>query len=360
METNVGKTEQRKADHLRICLEEPVSSVGVATGLERFRLRHAAFPELALSDVQTARSFLGFRLRVPLMISSMTGGTAAAGEMNTRLAEAAEARGWAMGLGSARAALERETLADTFRVRHVAPNVLLIANLGVVQLNCGLGADDCRRAVELSEADALVLHANALQEVFQPGGDTDFRGLYRRVEEVCSKLHVPVGVKEVGWGIDGETARRLADAGVAFIDTAGAGGTSWSQVEKYRQHDPLLRAAAEAFANWGMPTAESIMDIRSTLPDMPLIASGGLKTGVDAALAFALGADIAGFGRSLLQDAATGGDMNVRLEQVETELKIAMFASGAANLDALRQPGMLIERGSISVNRRTGGADERD
>lgn len=360
MEANAGNTELRKADHLRICLEEPVTGVGITPGFERYRLRHAAFPELALAEVRSATSFLGFRLRAPLLISSMTGGTAEAGDINLRLAEAAEARGWAMGLGSMRAALERDALAATFRVRHVAPNVPLIANLGVVQLNCGLGPDDCRRVVELAEANALVLHANALQEVFQPGGDTDFRGLYQRVEEVCRKLHVPVGIKEVGWGIDGETARRLAEAGVAFLDTAGAGGTSWSQVEKYRQRDPLLRAAAEAFANWGMPTAECIRDIRAALPNIPLIASGGLNTGVDAALAIALGADVAGFGRSLLRDAATGEDMFARLERVELELKIAMFASGAANLDALRQPGMLKEQGYISGGGKSVDEDERN
>jgi isopentenyl-diphosphate delta-isomerase len=344
MKSHAGKTEKRKADHLRICLEESVSGVGVTTGFEQYRLRHAAFPELDLADIRTEQTFMGFRLPVPLMISSMTGGTTAAGEINVRLAEAAEARGWMMGLGSMRAALEREALVSTFRVRHVAPNIPLIANLGVVQLNTGLGPDDCRRAVELAEADALVLHANALQEVFQPEGNTDFRGLLRKVEEVCSQLHVPVGIKEVGWGIDGQTARRLADAGVAFLDTAGAGGTSWSQVEKYRQPDPLLRQAAEAFADWGMPTAECIREIRAVLPGIPLIASGGLHTGVDAAIALALGADVAGFGRSLLRDAATGEDMVFRLEQVETELRIAMFAAGAADLDALRQPGMLKKR----------------
>jgi len=344
MDSQVSRIDQRKSEHLRICLEESVEGIGVTTGFERYRLRHAALPEIAFGDVRTETSFLNRRLLAPLLISSMTGGTADAERINLRLAEAAQARGWAIGLGSMRAALEREQLAATFDVRRAAPSAVLIANLGAVQLNRGLGPDDCRRAVEMAQADALVLHFNALQEAFQPGGDTDFRGLYRRLEDVCRTLDVPVGVKEVGWGIDGATARRLADAGVSFIDTAGAGGTSWSQVEKFRQSDRLYRDAAEAFADWGLPTAWCVSDIRGALPEFPLIASGGLKHGVDAAKAIALGADLAGFGRSLLRDAATGGDVVGRLAQVELELRIAMFACGAGDLAALRKPGMLLRQ----------------
>ncbi len=338
----IQNTAKRKADHIRICLEEPVQGKGITTGFERYRLRHAALPELDFGGVGLECEFLGRRVRTPLLISSMTGGTSKAGSINRRLAKAAEARGWTMGLGSMRAALEREELAATFQVRRIAPSIMIIANLGAVQLNYGLGPDDCRRAVEMAQADALVFHLNALQEVFQPGGDTDFRGLYRRLEEVCRKLDVPVGVKEVGWGIGGETARRLADAGVSFIDAAGAGGTSWSQVEKFRQSDPLYRAAAEAFADWGAPTAECVADIRSALPGMPLIASGGLRNGVDAAKALALGADLAGFGRSLLREAADeDGDPASVLARVELELRIAMFASGTPHVRALRHPGVL-------------------
>ncbi|WP_241158513.1 type 2 isopentenyl-diphosphate Delta-isomerase [Cohnella candidum] len=344
METGSDRTSRRKAEHIRICLEEAVQGRGVSTGLENYRLRHAAFPEMAFSDVRIETVFLGKTVRTPLLISSMTGGTGEAGEVNRRFAEAAEARGWAMGLGSMRAALEKEELAATFRVRREAPTIPILANIGGVQLNCGIGPDDCLRAVEMAEADALVIHMNALQEVFQPGGDTDFRGLYKRVEEVCKRLPVPVGIKEVGWGIDGAAARRLAEAGAAFIDVAGAGGTSWSQVEKFRQADPLLREAAEAFADWGMPTADCLLEIRRKLPDMPLIASGGLRNGVDAAKAIALGGDMAGFGRSLLKEAATGGDVQGRLERVESELRIAMFASGARELRDLRAPGMIRDK----------------
>ncbi|MBW5447809.1 type 2 isopentenyl-diphosphate Delta-isomerase [Cohnella sp. CFH 77786] len=341
VEKMTENTARRKAEHIRICLEESVQGRGVTTGFEDYRLRHSALPEMAFADVSLETSFLGRRLRTPLLISSMTGGTGETGQVNRRLAEAAEARGWAMGLGSLRAALEREELAATFDVRREAPSALIFANLGGVQLNYGVGPDDCLRAVHMAQADALVFHFNALQEVFQPGGNTDFRGLYGRLEEVCRRLTVPVGVKEVGWGIDGATARRLSDAGVAFIDAAGAGGTSWSQVEKHRQTDPLLRVAAEAFEGWGIPTADCVREIRAELPDVPLIASGGLASGVDAAKALALGADLAGFGRSLLREAATGGDLHGKLERVELELRIAMFASGTRKVADLRSPGTL-------------------
>ncbi|TJY41484.1 type 2 isopentenyl-diphosphate Delta-isomerase [Cohnella pontilimi] len=333
---------RRKADHIRIVLEQPVQGAGVTAGFEAYRFRHAALPELAFEEVKLETRFLGRKRRTPLLISSMTGGTEEAGAINRRLARAAEERGWSLALGSMRAALAKEELASTFDVRREAPSVPVIANLGAVQLNYGLGPDDCRRAVELCRADALVLHLNALQEVFQPAGDTDFRGVLRRIEEVCRRLEIPVGVKEVGWGIDGPAARKLADAGAAFIDVAGAGGTSWSQVEKYRQHDPLIRAAAEAFADWGMPTAECVREVRAELPDIPLIASGGLASGIDAAKALALGADLAGFGRSLLREAASEGDVARQLERIELELRTAMFATGAGTPEELR--GRLIRR----------------
>ncbi|WP_274652209.1 type 2 isopentenyl-diphosphate Delta-isomerase [Paenibacillus humicola] len=343
-----GATVRRKGEHIRICLQEEVQGTGAGTGFDRFRFRHQPLPELNFRDIDTSAEFLGKKLRVPLLISSMTGGTAEAAAINARLAEAAEARGWAMGLGSMRAAIEDERLADTFRVRKQAPTIPLVANLGAVQLNYGYGADQCRRAVELAEADALVLHLNSLQEVFQPEGDTNFRGLLARIADVCRRLAhdgVPVGVKEVGWGIDEETAARLAEAGAAFIDVAGAGGTSWSQVEKHRSRDPLRAAAAEAFAGWGTPTAECLRGARGRLPGACLIASGGLKHGVDAAKAIALGADLAGFGRSLLAGAAEANAPVPPAEQlarIELELRGAMFGIGAASVAQLRATQRLV------------------
>ncbi|WP_127529805.1 type 2 isopentenyl-diphosphate Delta-isomerase [Paenibacillus kobensis] len=333
-----AQTAKRKGEHIRICLQEEVAGVGITPGFERYRFRHNALPELRFDSISLETDFLGKRLKAPLLVSSMTGGTDEASAINVRLAKTAEARGWAIGLGSMRAAIENEALADSFRVRHVAPTVPVIANLGAVQLGLGYGTEQCRRAVELAEADALVLHLNGMQELFQPEGDTDFSGLLHRINEVCRQLDVPVGVKEVGWGIDAATAARLHDAGVAFIDVAGAGGTSWSQVEKFRSSDRMRRAAAEAFADWGIPTAECIRDVRQRLPEAVVIASGGLGNGVEAAKAIALGANAVGFGRALLSQAAPAGGeeaLSSQFEQIEFELRAAMFGIGAATIAEL-------------------------
>lgn len=338
-------TGDRKSEHVRLCLEEEVSGVGVTTGFERYMFRHNALPETDFDAIDLKVSFLGRSLQAPLLISSMTGGSVGTGRINERLAEAAQSRGWAMGLGSIRAAVERGELAETFKVRHKAPDIPIIANLGAVQLNYGFGADECRRAVDIAEADALVLHLNSLQEVFQPEGNTNFADLLPKIARLCRDLDVPIGVKEVGWGIDGETAARLAEAGVAFIDAAGAGGTSWSQVEKFRSSDVMRRAAAEAFAGWGTGTADCISEIRSALPDLPLIGSGGLKGGVDAAKAIALGADLAGFGRALLGPAVDSAESAARaMEQAEFELRTVMFGIGAGSAAELRGTKRLIRR----------------
>jgi isopentenyl-diphosphate delta-isomerase len=290
-------------------------------------------------------TFLERELRTPLLISSMTGGSTATGAINARLAEAAQRRGWALGVGSVRAAVERSELTETFYVRDKAPNIPVIANIGAVQLSYGFGIEECRRAVDIAGADFLVLHLNGLQEVFQPEGNTGFASLLSQIEKVCRALEVPVGVKEVGWGIDGDTAALLYNAGVAFVDVAGAGGTSWSQVEKFRSVDPIRRAAAEAFADWGTPTADCIAEVRAVSPKGALIGSGGLKHGVDAAKALALGADLAGFGRNLLGPAVDSEEaLEAALAQVELELKIAMFGIGAPNLATLRGTPRLMRK----------------
>ncbi|MCU6712454.1 type 2 isopentenyl-diphosphate Delta-isomerase [Paenibacillus sp. J5C_2022] len=341
--TNKETITRRKREHIAICLNEQVAGVGITTGLERVRFIHNALPEVSFREISLETEWLDKRLAAPLLVSSMTGGTDEAGAINRRLAVAAEERGWAIGLGSMRAAIESEELASTFSIRKEAPSIPVIANLGAVQLNYGYGPDTCMRAVDIAEADALVLHLNSMQEVFQPEGDTDFKGLLKRIREVCRSCPVPVGMKEVGWGLDDATAALLHDAGVSFLDIAGAGGTSWSQVEKFRTSSPVQRAAAEAFQDWGIPTAESLLELRSRLPDAFLIASGGLQSGVDAAKTLALGANLAGFGRSLLPRAA-GEDAELSvaslLEQfqvVEYQLRAAMFGIGAATVKQLRE-----------------------
>lgn len=341
-------TERRKAEHIRICLEEDVGSQVGGAGFGRYRFRHRALPEIDFREIDTSMAWLDRRMKAPFLISSMTGGTEEALRINRHLAEAAERRGWAMALGSVRAAVERPELTHTFRVRDVAPSIPIIANIGAVQLNYGYGAAECRRAVELAEADGLVLHLNGMQELFQPEGNTNFKGLLDQIGRVCKELRVPVGVKEVGWGIDGETARRLAEVGVAFIDVAGAGGTSWSQVEKFRSADPVRRAAAEAFADWGLPTAKCVIEARAAVPDRVLVASGGLAGGVDAAKAIALGADLAGFGRSLLGPGVRSAEeASLALERIEFELRAAMFGIGAADLSALRGTPLLMAAGAF-------------
>nr|WP_240647659.1 type 2 isopentenyl-diphosphate Delta-isomerase [Paenibacillus nanensis] len=345
-----GETAKRKGEHIRICLQEDVEGKGGGTGLAQYRFIHNALPELSFTDIRLDTEWLGCLMKAPLLVSSMTGGTDEAGAINRRLAIAAEERGWAIGLGSMRAAIEKEELAETFRIRREAPTIPVIANVGAVQLNYGFGVENCRRAVELAEANALVLHLNGLQEVFQPEGDTNFSGLLKKIEAVCANSAVPVGVKEVGWGIDGETAYRLSEAGVSFIDAAGSGGTSWSQVEKFRVKDPIRREAAEAFADWGLPTAESVQAIRSHLPGISLIASGGLVTGVDAAKSLALGANLAGFGRALLPQAAgPAKDISLDLllrqfEIIEFELRTAMFGIGAGTIEELRSTARLVKK----------------
>ena len=333
----VAPVSRRKSDHIQINLEKDVASART-TGLERLRFDNAALPELDLHGVRTELSFLGRRLAAPLLISSMTGGTEAARQLNLALAQAAQQAGVAMGLGSLRAALEDPSLAATFQVRRIAPDILLLANLGAVQLNYGYGVEHCRRAVELVQADALVLHLNALQEALQPEGDTDFSGLLSKIEQVCSALPVPVIAKEVGWGIAAADARRLVQAGVAAIDVAGAGGTSWSQVEMHRTTDPEAARLAAAFVGWGIPTAEAIRQIRIELPAIPLIASGGLRSGMDIAKGIALGADLGAMAGPFLKAAAESPDAVTRaIESVVAELRLVMFATGSGDLAALRR-----------------------
>jgi isopentenyl-diphosphate delta-isomerase len=333
---NEFQTDQRKRDHIQISLREDVTHE-MSTGLELYRFIHRALPELDLDQIDPSVTFLSHTLHLPLLISSITGGVEEAKQINIRLAEAAQAAGIAMGLGSLRAALEAPHLADTYRVRSRAPDILLLANLGAVQLNYGYNETHCMRAIELVEADGLILHLNALQEALQPEGDTRWSGLLPRIEAICRALPVPVIAKEVGWGISGETARQLVDAGVAAIDVAGAGGTSWSQVEMYRAQDAVSRQVAARFRDWGIPTAESLLAVRQVAPHLPVIASGGLTHGIDVAKVVALGASVAGMAGRFLEAAAISTEAVAELiEEISRTLRIAMFAAGASNIAALQ------------------------
>lgn len=334
----VTSTSKRKADHIRINLDEDVRS-GLSTGLERYFFVHQAIPELNLEEVDLSLSLFGRPLSAPLLISSMTGGSNDADAINRTLALAAQETGIAMGLGSQRAALEDSELSPTFKVRDIAPDILLFANLGAVQLNYGYGVEHCQKIVAMAKADALILHLNPLQEAVQPEGETRFAGLLSKMEAVCEALHaqgVPVIAKEVGWGISERAARQLASAGVAAIDVAGAGGTSWTQVEMHRARNESQAKLAAAFLNWGIPTAESIAHVRRAAPNMPIFASGGLRTGLDVAKCIALGAIIGGMAGPFLKPASHSLDKTIQtINEIKCELQVTMFAAGASNLEEL-------------------------
>ena len=329
------ETSQRKDDHIQINLEKDVSSA-LTSGLEKYRLIHQALPEMSLEDVELGQILFGKHQAVPILISSMTGGTPEAKRINQNLARAAQEIGLAMGVGSQRAGINDPTAAVSFQVRNAAPDILLFANLGAVQLNYGFGLDEAKQAVEMIGADALVLHLNPLQEALQPEGDVDFSNLVSKISAIKQNLSVPLIVKEVGWGISWQAAQLLYDAGVDAIDVAGAGGTSWSQVEMHRIKDPYRAQTAGIFVDWGIPTTESILNVRSVSKDMLLFASGGLRTGIDIAKCLAIGANMAGMASLFLKAAAASSDSAFEvMKMVVEQLRIAMFACGARSLNEL-------------------------
>ena len=339
--SKVALISRRKADHIKINLEENVRS-GLTSGLEHFHFIHEALPELDLKTVDTTLTLFGKKLNAPILISSMTGGSEEAKSINQYLAEAAQQVGVAMGVGSQRAALENQDLTGTFSiVRNVAPDILLFANLGAVQLNYSYTIDQCRRAVEMIRADAFILHLNPLQEAVQMGGDTNFSGLAKKIEGICKKIEVPVIVKEVGWGISERTARILANCGVSAIDVAGAGGTSWSQVEMYRAPDDFTRQLAVTFIDWGIPTANSIQNVKKATPDMTVFASGGLKDGLDIAKCIALGATLGGMAAQFLKAAAMGTKkVEEMIKLTQRQIQVAMFATGVGTIVKLGSCGI--------------------
>ena len=333
--SKVAPISSRKSDHLKINLSQNVDS-GLSTGLEHYRFIHRALPELDLDQTSTSTTIFGKHLISPILISSMTGGTPEALAINRTLAEAAQVTGVAMGLGSQRAAIENPELTNTYNVRSIAPDCLLFANLGAVQLNYSYGIEQCLRAVEMIAADALILHFNALQEAVQPGGDTRFSDLADKVAQICKNLPVPVIAKEVGWGFSRPDIILLRDCGVAAIDVAGAGGTSWSQVEMHRARDEQQAELAAAFIDWGIPTAEAILNVRTVSPQMLIFASGGLRSGIDIAKCIALGASLGGMASPFLKAAANSLEQTIKTIQTIThQIRVCLFASGAPDLSSL-------------------------
>jgi isopentenyl-diphosphate delta-isomerase len=326
----------RKLEHIRLALEERMQ-LG-RNFFDDYRFDHAALPEIDLDLVDAGVDFLGRRLAAPLLISSMTGGTETAGQINRNLAAGAEQAGVAVGVGSQRKALEDPTKADTFRVREVAPSAVLLANLGAVQLNYGMGVRECREAVEMIGADALILHVNPLQEAIQPEGQCNFAGLLPKIGEVVREVGVPVVVKEIGCGLSEATARALVAQGVRIVDTAGVGGTSWARIEAQRAGDLEI---GELFAGWGIPTPESIRQLHQ-VEGLTVIGSGGVRNGLDVAKALALGADLVGMAYPFLAPATESPDRVAdKVRRTVRELKICMFCLGVKTISELRRVPLL-------------------
>jgi len=336
---------KRKEEHLHIALNNDIAFKLVSTGFEDYYFIHNALPEADLDQMDTSTGLFGKTLSAPLIISSMVGGIEDAKRINHNLAEAAQITGLAMAVGSQRCFIDDPDTISTYQVRDVAPDILAFANLGAVQLNCGYGVRECRLAVEAIGADALILHLNPVQEALQPEGNTNFAGLLRKIERVCAELSVPVIVKEVGCGISKDAAQRLASIGVAGIDVAGAGGTSWTEIERYRARHDVTDTVAATFASWGIPTAQSISMAQRAAPQLTLIASGGIRTGLDVAKALALGADAAGIAAPLLKAANISAESVVRvLQEVIQGLRISMFGIGAVSLKELKSSPLLVRK----------------
>jgi isopentenyl-diphosphate delta-isomerase len=328
-----GDVPGRKRSHLQACLGEEVAYQRVTTGLERYELPYTALPETDLAAIDTSTEFLGKPLAAPVLIGAMTGGAELAGVINHNLAAAAAELGLGMMLGSQRVMLERPAARESFQVRDEAPGILLIGNLGAAQLNKGYGPAELSAAVEEVGADALALHTNPLQEACQPGGDTDFRGLAARIRELTGRCEFPLMLKEVGHGLSGAVAHSVARSGLAALDVAGAGGTSWARVEQLVARG---RVVSPELAEWGIPTARALTEVAAAVPGMPLVASGGIRSGLDAAKAIGLGASVVAVAHPLLAPAADSAERVIEwLSRFVGELRVAMHCSGARDLDAL-------------------------
>lgn len=337
MTLDPGGMETRKRRHIDVCLSEAVDYQTVTTGLERYRLPYNALTQTNLGHVDLATDFLGARLRAPVLIGSMTGGAELSGTINRNLAAAAQQLGIGMMLGSQRIMLDNDSASASFSVRDVAPDVLLIGNIGLAQLD-ELMVPDLVRALDHVGANALAVHTNPLQEAMQHEGDTDFSGSVSRLRDIAGSIGYPVILKEVGHGIGAAAAAELVDCPIAAVDVAGAGGTSWARVEQYVRYGEIRYPA---LAEWGIPTAEALREVRHTLPDVSIVASGGIRTGMDAAKVLAMGADTVAVARTLLAPAIESTAAVVDwLQRFIDELLVCLHGCGAANLAALRRRGV--------------------
>jgi isopentenyl-diphosphate Delta-isomerase len=332
-----GGMETRKRRHIDVCLSEAVDYQTVTTGLEHYRLPYNALTQTDLSTVDLAANFLGARLRAPVLIGAMTGGAELSGTINRNLAAAAQELGVGMMLGSQRIMLDNGSASSSFSVRDVAPDVLLIGNIGLAQLD-EVVVPDLVKVLDHVGANALAVHTNPLQEAMQHEGDTDFSGSISRLRDIAGSIGYPVILKEVGHGIGAAAAAELVDCPIAAVDVAGAGGTSWARVEQFVRYGEIRHPA---LAEWGIPTAEALLEVRHTLPDVSIVASGGIRTGMDAAKVLAMGADAVAVARPLLAPAIESPAAVVDwLQRFIDELLVCLHGCGAANLAALRRRGV--------------------
>ncbi len=335
------KTEKRKAEHIRICLEQKAQARKATAGFEDIQLIHRALPEVDRQKIRLSTSFLGKQLSAPLIVGAMTGGTEEATQINASIAEAVEKLGLGMGVGSQRAAIEDKKLEKTYAIaRKKAPSAFLIANIGGVQLVHGYGLKEVKKVIEMIDADAVAVHLNAVQEAVQPEGQTNFKGVLTKIGEIAGELDKPVIVKETGCGISAEDAKALEAAGVKAIDVGGVGGTSFAAVEYYRSTN--LNNMGEVFWDWGIPTAVSLIETTQSVK-IPVIASGGVRSGLDIAKSLALNASLASISQPVLEAAVKGAKETEKLlSRLIDELRNAMFLVGAENLESLAKVPVVI------------------
>jgi len=327
------QTKSRKDEHIRICLDEDVEHP-TSNGFDRYELQHSALPELTPERIDLKTEFLGKRFLLPFFIEAMTGGTKTGKMINSNLAKAAQELGIGMGVGSQRAMLEDPSLAETFSVRDVAPDIFLLGNIGAVQL-ASYSHIEIAGMVKDIRADGIAVHLNSAQELSQPEGDTDWTGVLEQIRKLCSKADFPVVIKETGCGIPGDAARMLEEAGAAALDVAGAGGTSFVKVEGHRGSD-----TAKAFSSWGLSTAESLKQSKKAIA-IPIISSGGMRTGLDCAKSIAMGASLSGFALPLLAPAMESGiDVVKKIKLLERELRKAMMLAAAPDISSLSRKGV--------------------
>jgi isopentenyl-diphosphate delta-isomerase len=340
----VEETQKRKADHIKICLDEAAQARDATAGFADIQFVHRALPEVDKQKIDLSTTVFGHKFSAPLIVGAMTGGTAEATRINAAIAEAVERLHLGMGVGSQRAAIEDPKLEETFAVaRKKAPNAFLIANIGGVQLVHGYGVKEVKKAVYMIDADAVAVHLNALHEAVQPEGQTNFKGVLAKIGEIAGELDTPVIVKETGGGISAEDARKLEAAGVKAIDVGGLGGTSFAAVEHYRSEvTSLEHSLSGVFWDWGIPTAVSLIETTQTVK-IPVIASGGVRSGVDSAKALALNACLASVAQPALQTAVEGAkETENLLSLLMEELRNVMFLVGAENVQQLAETPVVV------------------